>query len=116
MLKNTSRWVGLMVVLALVSPTLQAGENPGEVVSRFQDAYRSGSADAMLALYTPTVEGQLAWMGDQLAGIVASIGSTGMAVAAIFGIVLDNLVPGTPEERGLGPSAPEGGDIGVGED
>ncbi|MCP3962215.1 MAG: xanthine permease [bacterium] len=82
-----------------------------------------GSVDAigpgqMLALYTPTVEGHLGWMGDKLAGIVTSIGSTGMAVAAICGIVLDNLVPGTPEERGLGPSllVPEGGDIGVGDD
>ncbi len=72
----------------------------------------------MLALYTPTVEGHLAWMGDKLAGIVTSIGSTGMAVAAIFGILLDNLVPGTPEERGLGPSllVPESGDVGVGDD
>ena len=28
-------------------------------------------------------------------------GLTGMAVAAIIGITLDNLIPGTPEERGL---------------
>ncbi len=71
-----------------------------------------------LALYTPTVEAHLGWLGDKLAGIVTSIGSTGMAVAAICGIVLDNLVPGTPEERGLGPSmlVPEAGDLGVGED
>ena len=35
-----------------------------------------------------------------------------------LGIVLDNLVPGTPEERGLGPSllVPEAGDIGVGDE
>lgn len=81
-----------------------------------------GSADGlqpgqMLALYPPTVEEHLGWMGDQVAGIVTSIGSTGMAVAAICGIALDNLVPGTPEERGLGPSllVPEAGDIGVGD-
>ncbi len=70
-----------------------------------------------LALYTPTVEGLLASMSSTLGGVVASIGSTGMAVAAICGILLDNLIPGTPEERGLGPSllVPEGGDIGVGD-
>ncbi len=71
----------------------------------------------MLALYPPTVEQHLGWMGDQLAGIVTSIGSTGMAVAAICGLLLDNLVPGTPEERGINPSllVPEAGDVGVGE-
>jgi xanthine/uracil permease len=81
-----------------------------------------GSVEALqvgqtLALYQPTVEGLLAALPATLAGIVASIGSTGMAVAAIFGILLDNLIPGTAEERGLGPSllVPEAGDVGVGE-
>lgn len=37
------------------------------------------------------------WLGD----IIQIIGSTGMAVAAILGLLLDNLIPGTPEERGL---------------
>ena len=68
-----------------------------------------GSADALqvgqtLALYRPTVEGMLAALPSTLSGIVASVGSTGMAVAAIIGLLLDNLIPGTPEERGLGPS------------
>ncbi len=81
------------------------------------------SADALgpgqtLALYVPTVEGLMAALPATLGGIVASIGSTGMAVAAILGILLDNLIPGSPEERGLGPSllVPEGGDIGVGDE
>jgi uracil-xanthine permease len=71
-----------------------------------------------LATYTPTAEGLLAAMPGTLSGIVASIGSTGMAVAAICGILLDNLIPGTSEERGLGPSllVPEGGDLGVGDE
>ena len=80
------------------------------------------SADALgpgqtLALFTPSAETFLATMPSTLAGIVASIGSTGMAVAAILGVLLDNLVPGTPEERGLGPSmlVPEAGDVGVGD-
>ncbi|MEE9212829.1 MAG: solute carrier family 23 protein [Phycisphaeraceae bacterium] len=36
-----------------------------------------------------------------LTDIARSIGSTGMAVAAILGLILDNIIPGTPEERGL---------------
>lgn len=36
-----------------------------------------------------------------LSNIINVIGSTGMAVAAIFGLILDNVIPGTPEERGL---------------
>ncbi len=72
----------------------------------------------MLALYLPSVEGHLVWMGSTVSGIVTAIGSTGMAVAAFFGILLDNLVPGSDQERGLSPSllVPEGGDIGVGDD
>lgn len=42
----------------------------------------------------------IAW-APWLADVINIIGSTGMAVAAIFGLLLDNLVPGTPEERGL---------------
>ncbi len=33
--------------------------------------------------------------------LLGAIGKTGMAVAAVIGIVLDNLIPGTPLERGL---------------
>ncbi|TNF27346.1 MAG: xanthine permease [Deltaproteobacteria bacterium] len=36
-----------------------------------------------------------------LANIINTIGRTGMAVGAICATVLDNLIPGTPEERGL---------------
>lgn len=36
-----------------------------------------------------------------LAQIVVILLRTGMAVAAIIGILLDNIIPGTPEERGL---------------
>jgi nucleobase transporter 1/2 len=42
----------------------------------------------------------IAW-APWLADVINIIGSTGMAVAAIFGLLLDNLLPGTPEERGL---------------
>jgi nucleobase transporter 1/2 len=33
--------------------------------------------------------------------VVIAIGKTGMAVAAILGIALDNLIPGSAQERGL---------------
>jgi solute carrier family 23 (nucleobase transporter), member 1 len=39
---------------------------------------------------------------DLLTSIVQGIGSSGIAVAAILGLILDNLIPGTDEERGVG--------------
>ena len=36
-----------------------------------------------------------------LATIVISLGSTGMGVAALIGLVMDNLIPGTDKERGI---------------
>ena len=53
------------------------------------DQYRS----AIMAAFPPPWE----WVGH----IVVVIGSTGMAVGAIIGILLDNILPATPEERGL---------------
>ena len=41
---------------------------------------------------------------DGLDGVINAIGQTGMAVAAILGIALDNLIPGTRIERGLEPN------------
>ncbi|MEM6504887.1 MAG: solute carrier family 23 protein [Planctomycetota bacterium] len=38
--------------------------------------------------------------------LVGAIGNTGMAVAAILGITLDNLIPGTKTERGLDTTRP----------
>ncbi len=40
----------------------------------------------------------MAWLGD----IVRSIGSSGIAVAAVLGLFLDNVIPGTDAERGIG--------------
>lgn len=49
--------------------------------------------------------------------LVGAIGKTGMAVAALIGITLDNLIPGTPQERGLradpGVLVPEAGDVDI---
>jgi nucleobase transporter 1/2 len=38
---------------------------------------------------------------EWVAGVVNTLGSTGMAVGAICALVLDNTIPGTAEERGL---------------
>ena len=57
----------------------------------------------------------LATMPSGVDDVVGAIGKTGMAVAAILGILLDNLIPGTPFERGLngrpGVLVPEAADI-----
>jgi len=36
-----------------------------------------------------------------IADVVNTLGRTGMAVGAVFALVLDNTIPGTDEERGL---------------
>jgi xanthine/uracil permease len=43
----------------------------------------------------------VAWLPDSVRGLVIALGSTGMAVAAIIGLLLDNAIPGTRRERGL---------------
>ncbi len=73
-------------------------------------------AGQTLALYQPTAETWLTDLPEDLKGVVLSIGSTGMAVAAILGLLLDNLIPGTARQRGLddpGVLVPEAGDVGV---
>ena len=55
----------------------------------------------ILAIYEPTAEVLLSPLTNSLAGILTAVGSTGMAVAALIGLVLDNLIPGTPKQRGL---------------
>ncbi|MEM6391471.1 MAG: solute carrier family 23 protein [Planctomycetota bacterium] len=52
--------------------------------------FQNGGSDAVSAA-----------LPEGLAGVAIALGTTGMAVAAILGIALDNLVPGTPTERGL---------------
>lgn len=73
----------------------------------------------MLALYTPTAQSLLAHLSEGVRGVIVAIGSTGMAVAAIIGLLLDNLLPATPRQRGIeGPGVlvPEAGDLGEGPD
>ena len=52
-----------------------------------------------LPAYIESVElAEDAWLATQIAH---TIGKTGMAVGALTALILDNLVPGTPRERGL---------------
>lgn len=58
------------------------------------------------------------WMPQSIQGLVIALGSTGMAVAAVIGLILDNSIPGTRRERGLDshdPSVlvPQVGDVDV---
>jgi uracil-xanthine permease len=80
-------------------------------------AYFDGSA---AGLYPPGPGPLLDAMPPLLADVVKAIGETGMAVAAIVGIILDNVIPGTPAERGLKEripslSVPEAADAGEGD-
>ncbi len=54
-----------------------------------------------LALYTPTAEGVLARFSTGASGVIIALGTTGMAVAAIIGLIMDNIIPATRKERGL---------------
>ncbi|MCP4248981.1 MAG: xanthine permease [bacterium] len=61
-------------------------------------AYFDGSA---VGDYPPGPGPLLEALPSMLADVLTSIGQTGMAVAAIIGLLLDNIIPGTPSERGL---------------
>ena len=52
-----------------------------------------GALDGQNILGTPSLK----WLSD----ILSSLGMSGMSVGAICAILLDNTIPGTPEERGL---------------
>ncbi|MEM8944355.1 MAG: solute carrier family 23 protein [Planctomycetota bacterium] len=76
--------------------------------------------DKLVGWFGPLSESGGDWRQTAANSITESfsaIGKTGMAVAAILGILLDNIVPGSREERGLvqppGVLVPEGGDLGV---
>ncbi len=51
--------------------------------------------------YAPGSEWFSANFPKSIADIINAIGTTGMAVSAILGLILDNVIPGTEEERGL---------------
>ncbi|UCG33431.1 MAG: purine/pyrimidine permease [Phycisphaerales bacterium] len=57
--------------------------------------------EGYVTMYSPGAAELLAGCPEAVQNMVRSVGMTGMAVAAIIGIVLDNVVPGTARERGL---------------
>ncbi|MCB9856773.1 MAG: purine/pyrimidine permease [Phycisphaerales bacterium] len=65
----------------------------------------------------PTWKELSSTMNVSLRSLIESMGMTGMGVAGTIGVILDNIIPGTHEERGIGvPSilAPEGADVTLG--
>ena len=78
--------VGVSLFAGLTIPAYFKGYNPYGI-------HGAGSVINWFHIHAPGWE----WVGS----IIEIIGETGMAVGAIFGIILDNLLPGTPEERGL---------------
>ncbi|NED93951.1 xanthine permease [Phytoactinopolyspora alkaliphila] len=61
--------------------------------------------------YFENVEIHISW-AEWLGDAITTVGSTGMAVAAILGLILDNVIPGTDEERGLVSAAETQGPVG----
>lgn len=61
--------------------------------------------------YFQNVEIHISW-AEWLGDVITTVGSTGMAVAAILGLILDNVIPGTPEERGIPRTAETHGPVG----
>ena len=57
--------------------------------------------EGYVTTYTPGAAELLAPLPTALRDSIQAVGSTGMAVAALIGIILDNVIPGTPAERGL---------------
>ncbi|MCH7886897.1 MAG: hypothetical protein IIA58_02940 [Candidatus Marinimicrobia bacterium] len=51
--------------------------------------------------YAPGADAIAAALPKALSDIVNSVLSTGMAVAALIGLTLDNLIPASDEERGI---------------
>lgn len=62
--------------------------------------------EGYVTTYAPGAAELLAGLPQTVQNIIESVGKTGMAVAALVGLVLDNLIPGTARERGLIGAAP----------
>lgn len=62
--------------------------------------FANGGAETVDAIFQSDASNEFVkGVGD----VIKAIGQTGMAVAAILGIALDNVIPGTRRERGLEP-------------
>ena len=78
------------------------GANPVEWTPDF---YVAAQAVATMAAETgeklDVVTSMLILLPESLSNIVNTLGTTGMAVGAFIALILDNIVPGTDEERGI---------------
>jgi uracil-xanthine permease len=52
-------------------------------------------------IYSSGTEIVNAGLPNEMAVVVIALGSTGMGVAALIGLIMDNLIPGTDAERGI---------------
>jgi uracil-xanthine permease len=62
--------------------------------------------NGQVTMYTPGAAEFLSGLPELLQDVISAVGKTGMAVAALIGIILDNAIPGTPAERGLAGAPP----------
>ncbi|MEM6853714.1 MAG: solute carrier family 23 protein [Planctomycetota bacterium] len=67
-----------------------------------------GGAYVVNAYFGGLVESGIMSVGwaDGISSVINAVGNNGMGVAAVLGIVLDNVIPGTKAERGLEPRIP----------
>ncbi|MEM7625765.1 MAG: solute carrier family 23 protein [Planctomycetota bacterium] len=81
--------------------------------------FANGGAAAVDAYFDGLVESGRwsARAGEGVSSVINALGGNGMGVAAVLGIVLDNVIPGTRAERGLEPRpstlVPEADDVDV---
>ena len=93
--------IGMAIYLGLSAPVYY-GNMSGDLFAQFE-------------IFKSVYESQdLQWLQKTFKGIsdiIIAIGKTGMAVGAIVALILDNVIPGTPKERGM-----EAWNISAGED
>ncbi len=68
--------------------------------------FANGGSDAVTTHFAGLATDATAQRWRAVADVVNAVGNNGMGVAAILGITLDNLIPGTKAERGLEPRPP----------
>ena len=99
-----SLFMGLSVPAWFADTMIPVTEFPSDLLTHFPEgAYLDYAGKNVIVPGTGkgVVQGLFP---EELANIVIALGSTGMGVAAIIGLLLDNLVPGTDEERGIKPA------------
>lgn len=68
--------------------------------------FANGGSEAVTTYFTGLATEATAERWQAVADVINAVGNNGMGVAAVLGITLDNLIPGTKAERGLEPREP----------